>query len=76
MERLSAPAKIYRWLILGLVIIQLLGLIVPVNLTVLDAICAIGVSILGLPHLSRSFQIATFVFFLAGLGLMATTGLP
>lgn len=48
---------------------------VPVNLTVLDAICAIGVSILGLPHLSRSFQIATLVFFLAGLGLMATTGL-
>ncbi|GEO65688.1 hypothetical protein [Levilactobacillus spicheri] len=75
MERLSAPARIYQWLILGLVIIQLLGLIVPVNLTVLDAICAIGVSVLGLPHLSRSFQVATLIFFLAGLGLMATTGL-
>ncbi|MGJ0381474.1 hypothetical protein ACR79V_05340 [Lactiplantibacillus plantarum] len=47
--------NIYRGLVAGLVLIQLLELVVPLKLTILDACFAIGVTILGIPSLSRSF---------------------
>ncbi|ETF12815.1 integral membrane protein [Lactiplantibacillus plantarum 4_3] len=75
MERSINKATIYHSLVLSLIIIQLLSLIVPVNLTLLNAVLAIGVSILGIQSLSRSFQVATLIFFIAGLGLLSTTGL-
>ena len=68
-------ANLYRGLVVGLVLIQLLELVVPLNLTILDACFAIGVTILGISRLSRSFQIATLIFFVAGLGLLSTTSL-
>ena len=68
-------ANLYRGLVVGLVLIQLLELVVPLNLTILDACFAIGVTILGISRLSRSFQIATLIFFVAGLGLLSTTNL-
>ncbi|KGE76031.1 hypothetical protein ACN677_14590 [Lactiplantibacillus paraplantarum] len=75
MRWLINKGNLYRSLIVGLVMIQLLEMVVPLNLTVIDAIVAIGVAVLGIKNLSRSFQIATFVFFIAGLGLLSTTGL-
>lgn len=75
MTRFINKQNIYHSLILGLVLVQLLGLVVPVNLTLLDALLAITVSLLGIQSLSRSFQIATIVFFVAGLFLLSTTGL-
>lgn len=75
MTRFINKQNIYHGLILGLVLVQLLGLVVPVNLTLLDALLAITVSLLGIQSLSRSFQIATIVFFVAGLFLLSTTGL-
>lgn len=75
MRWLINKGNLYRSLIVGLVLIQLFEMVVPLNLTVIDAIVAIGVAVLGIKNLSRSFQIATFVFFIAGLGLLSTTGL-
>ena len=74
MQRLINKENIYRGLVAGLVLIQLLELVVPLKLTILDACFAIGVTILGISSLSRSFQIATLIFFVAGLGLLSTTG--
>lgn len=74
-KRLINKGNLYRSLIVGLVLIQLLELVVPLNLTVLDALFAIGIAVLGIQNLSRSFQVATLVFFVAGLGLLSTTGL-
>ncbi|EIW12990.1 putative membrane protein [Lactiplantibacillus pentosus KCA1] len=75
MERFINKTALYRGMILGLALVQLLSLIVPINLTLLNALLAIGISSLGIHNLSRSFQIATLVFFVAGVGLLSTTGL-
>jgi hypothetical protein len=75
MEKVSYKNNIYHSLILGLVLVQLLSLIVSINLTLLDALLAIAVSVIGIQKLSRSFQIATIVFFFAGIILLSTTGL-
>jgi len=75
MERFINKGNLYHSLILGLVVVQLLGLIVPIDFTLVKALLAIAVSILGIQSLSRSFRIATIVFFIFGLGLLSTTGL-
>lgn len=75
MVRLINKGNIYRSLIVGLVLVQLLGLIIPMNLTLLEAFVAMLISILGIQNLNRSFQIATIIFFIAGLILLNTSGL-
>jgi len=75
LNRIINKKNIYHSLILGLVIVQLLGLVLPIDLTLLDAVITIGVAILGIHNLGRSFQVATIVFFVAGLILLSTTGL-
>ncbi|WP_245994794.1 hypothetical protein [Companilactobacillus furfuricola] len=67
--------NVYHILILGLVLTQLLGLIIPIDLTLLEAVFAIGVSIFGIQKLSKSFQIATIIFFVMGIALLGTAGL-
>lgn len=75
MRQFVSQGTLYRSLVVGLVLVQLLGLVVPINLTVLAALLALGVSLLGIRRLGRPFQIATGGFFIAGLGLLSTAGL-
>lgn len=67
--------NIYHSLILGLVLIQLLGLVLPIDLTILDALIALIVLVIGIKNLSRSFQIATLIFFVFGILLLSTRSL-
>lgn len=75
MQWFAKKDNIYRLLILGLVLTQLLGLVIPVDLTLLEALFAVGISLYGIRKLSRSFQVATIIFFVAGIILLSTTGL-
>lgn len=74
LQRIVNKDNVYHILILGLVMTQLLGLIIPVDLTLFESVFAIGVSIYGIQKLSKSFQIATVIFFVMGIVLLSTTG--
>lgn len=75
MRRFINKENIYHGLIMGLVVIQLLSLVLSIDFTLLDSIIALSVLILGIKNLSRSFQIATLIFFIAGILLLSTTGI-
>lgn len=72
---MSVKNKLYRNFILLLVILQMLEIIFPIHLTLLVALIAVPIFILGLGRLSNSFKIATSIFLVMGVILLLTSKL-
>lgn len=64
--------KYYRFFILLLVLLQIIGMIFKFDLTFITFLVCIPIFALGITRLSNSFKIATAVFIVAGIVLLFT----